>query len=360
MNKRLSRDAVALAFLSVAVGLALAQAVRGQQTTTTTQTTQAVQNPDGTWTVIQYPTNKEVVVDLTPADELLGMTGQARVTRKPEYTEISLTLAGIRYELLIDREGREYLGRKVSDKQFKTCNERMLAIQDGYQVKETSEKCPGAPVIRALNLYAVDPFGKVTMLGPINLSDNTAQQNFITPLERFMLVLSPDANLTTVSPTANVAFRSTVPQGFAVIPLIGDIHEKVAATTTAGSTTTYTAPMLGIPIYQRGSTSEVKVKLSGPLTGSRVNFDIEPRKDGPTTVVARFHELKEAPAGQVYVLWAVSPDNKYVRLGQIVNTGARNEAEIKSETTLPEFGLFITLESDLSTPTGVVVGTVIP
>src|SRR5687767_15876578 len=37
------------------------------QTTVTTQTTQAVQNSDGTWTVIQYPANKEVVVDFTPA-----------------------------------------------------------------------------------------------------------------------------------------------------------------------------------------------------------------------------------------------------------------------------------------------------
>src|SRR5688500_16763165 len=37
------------------------------RTTVTTQTTQAVQNSDGTWTVIQYPANKEVVVDFTPA-----------------------------------------------------------------------------------------------------------------------------------------------------------------------------------------------------------------------------------------------------------------------------------------------------
>jgi hypothetical protein len=365
MSRRLIRDAVAPTFLSIALSIALAQVALGQQTSTTqttvtTQTTQAVQNADGSWTVIQYPANREVVIDLTPTTDLSGMTGQARVTRKMEYTEISLTLAGIRYELLIDRDGREYLGRKVSDKQFKTCNERMLAIQDGYQVKETSEKCPGAPIIHALNLYAVDPLGKVTMLGPINLSDDKAQQNFITSLDRFMLVLSPDANLTTYSPTANVAFRSRVPAGFAVVPLVGPSGERVAAVSTTGYTTTYTAPMLNIPSLHRGSDTELKVRLSGALTGSRVNFNIEPRKDGPTTVVARFHELKEAPAGQVYVLWAVSPDNKYVRLGQIVNTGARNEAEIKSETTLPEFGLFITLESDPTTPTGDVVGTVIP
>jgi len=75
-------------------------------------------------------------------------------------------------------------------------------------------------------------------------------------------------------------------------------------------------------------------------------------------IVARFHELKEAPAGQVYVLWAVSPDNKYVKLGQVVNTGRRNEAEIKSETTLPDFGLLITLQPEGEAPAGDVVGTV--
>jgi hypothetical protein len=175
-----------------------------------------------------------------------------------------------------------------------------------------------------------------------------------------MLVLSPDAGLNTYGPTTAYAFRSAVPQGFAVVPLNRPEGERVAATSTAGATTAYTAPMLGIPRFARGSDTEVKVKLAGALTGSRVNFNIEPRKDGPTTVVARFHELKEAPAGHVYVLWAVSPDNKYVKLGQVVNTGARNEAEIKSETTLADFGLLITLEEEHSMPTGAVVGTVMP
>jgi hypothetical protein len=58
----------------------------------------------------------------------------------------------------------------------------------------------------------------------------------------------------------------------------------------------------------------------------------------------RFHELQDAPAGQVFVLWAVSPDNKFVKLGQVVNVPGRNEAEIKSETSLPDFGLLVTME----------------
>jgi hypothetical protein len=290
-----------------------AQSQQPTQTTVTTQTTQAVQNADGTWTVIQYPANKEVVLDFTPGPTFSTAKGRARVMRMSDHTMINLDLSGL------------------------------PANTTG------------------MNLYAVDPLGKATLLGPVTLNGGAATQSFNTPLDRFMLVLSPDADLTSFGPNTSVAFRSAVPQGFAVVPLSSNpVAEKVSATSTSGATSAYTAPMLNVPSLHRGSTSEVKVKLAGELTGSRVNFSLEPRKDGPTTIVARFHEMKEAPAGKVYVVWAVSPDNKYVKLGQVVNTGARNEAEIKSETTLPEFGLLITLEDELSTPTGVVVGTIMP
>ena len=68
----------------------------------------------------------------------------------------------------------------------------------------------------------------------------------------------------------------------------------------------------------------------------------------------RFHDLKEAPKGTAYILWAVAPDNTYQKLGQIVNVKGRNEAEIKSETTLPDFGLLLTTE-DLGTTTGTII-----
>ena len=73
----------------------------------------------------------------------------------------------------------------------------------------------------------------------------------------------------------------------------------------------------------------------------------------------RFHDLKEAPAGQKYIVWAVSPDNKYTKLGQIVNTEGRNEAEIRSEVNLPDFGLVVTMENaDGEMPVGPAVGTI--
>jgi hypothetical protein len=106
---------------------------------------------------------------------------------------------------------------------------------------------------------------------------------------------------------------------------------------------------------------KIKVHFTGALTGARANVFITPRKDGPAPVKMRFHELKEAPAGKVFVLWAVSPDNKFVKLGQIVNTGKRNEAEIQAETTIPDFGLLVTMEDATGIgerPIGVRVGDI--
>jgi len=40
----------------------------------------------------------------------------------------------------------------------------------------------------------------------------------------------------------------------------------------------------------------------------------------------------------------VTPENQFVKLGQILNSRGRNEAEIKTETNLPDFGLLVTME----------------
>jgi hypothetical protein len=306
MSKRLLLFAGSCA---LALGMAGAAYAQTPTTTVTTTQTQAVQNPDGSWTVIQYPVNKEVVVDLTPGTTFVNAHGRARIIRKADGTSIALDLSGLPADAA------------------------------------------------ALNLYAVDPFGKVTLLGPVNISNGVAQQTFTTPMDKFMLVLSPESDLTAYAPDTTFAFRSAVPAGYAVVPLTSARGEHVAATTTAGATTAYTAPMLNIPSFRRGSDTLIKTRLAGALSGARVNFKITPRKDGPTEVVARFHQLKNAPAGQEYVLWAVSPEGKYTKLGQIVNPGDRNEAEIKSETSLADFGLLVTVQPEGETPAGDVVVT---
>jgi hypothetical protein len=315
MSKRL------LSFVGgIALALTTAGAALAQETTTTTRTTQttAVQNADGSWTVVEYPADQETVVNLTPTTILPSATGTARVLRTASGTTVRLDLSGLTGD------------------------------------------------VSNLNLYAVDPTGHVTLLGPVSATNGTATFSTTTPLNRFMMVLSPDPNLTTITPTTRVLLRSAVPQGLAVIPLgsRGErdgaaVGEKVSAITSNSATPAYAAPMLGIPGFRRGTDTEMKINFSGEMTGARANVYLEPRKDGPTTIKMRFHELKDAPAGRVYVLWAVSPDNKFVRLGQIVNTGQRNEAQIQTETSLQDFGLFVTLEEEASTPTGAIVGTVI-
>ncbi len=316
--------------------LALA-AIALAQTTTVTKT---VQNPDGTYTIIEYPVKKEVTLNLTPVS-VVGAKGVATILRDDDGTRIKLNLTNVPADMT------------------------------------------------AMTLYAVDDAGTVTPLGPVAIANGTGTLTATTPLSKFMLFASPESEVTAYDPNTKVFFRSAVPEGFTVIPMHRTGDEKVAAvgapvsataqtttTTTPGAVvqsssgttvvvpmtetrTTYSAPLLNIPAYKTGDDTKIKVDFTGALTGARANVFITPRKDGPTEVKMRFHELKEAPAGQSFILWAVSPDNKYIRLGQIVNTGGRNEAEIKSEVPLPDFGLIVTLESALGEmPAGPAIGTI--
>ncbi|MGI8565487.1 MAG: hypothetical protein ACR2LZ_03275 [Pyrinomonadaceae bacterium] len=306
--------------LTLCLGMSSSAFAQNTQTTTTTttQTTKAVQNTDGTWTVIEYPADKEVTVDLSPTTMIPGAKGTAKIMRMTDQTTVNLDLSGLSGD------------------------------------------------VTSYNLYAVDPMGKTTILGPVAITDGVAKQSFTTPMDKFMLVLSPEGNLTTVGAETKVALRSAVPQGYAVVPQSSSgerdgaaVGERVAAATTTGASSAYNVPMLGIPGFRRGTDTEMKINFSGALTGSRANVYIEPRKDGPTTIKMRFHELKDAPGGFNYVVWAVSPDNKYTRLGQVVNTGQRNEAQIQTETSLQDFGLLVTTEKgEGATPTGEVIGTI--
>lgn len=316
MNRRLLSIAGGLVLTFSTAGLALAQDTSTATTTTTVR--QTVQNADGTYTIIEYPVGREVMVNLTPTTMIPGASGTAKITRMADKTMIDLNLTGL-------------TGDATS-----------------------------------YNVYAVDPAGKVTLLGPVTVSNGVGTLSTTTPLNRFMIVLSPQADLATYAPDTQVVLRSAVPTGFAVVPLSSSgerdgaaVAENVTATSTSGGTSGYRAPLLGIPGFRRGTDTELKINFAGALAGARANVYIEPRKDGPATIKMRFHELKEAPAGKIFVVWAVSPDNKFVKLGQIVNTGGRNEAQIQTETALRDFGLFVTLEDEQSTPTGTIVGTVI-
>jgi hypothetical protein len=313
-----------------AVMLTLALAAVALAQTTTTTVTKTVQNPDGTYTIIEYPAKKEVTLSLNPVN-IANAKGVATILRDDDGTRIKLNLTDVPAD------------------------------------------------VTALTLYAVDDKGVVTALGPVAITNGVGTLATTTPLSKFMLIASPEAALTAYDPNTKVFFRSAVPEGFAVIPLNRSASgEQVSATSTPGTTTpsttvtpsttmtpgmtmstTYSAPMLNIPAFKKGDDTKIKVDFTGALTGARANVFITPRKDGPTEVKMRFHELKDAPAGQKFILWAVGPDNKFVKLGQVVNVAGRNEAEIKSETTLQDFGLVITMEgADAEMPAGPSVATI--
>ncbi len=298
MNKCMSLLAATLVISSSA---ALAAAQTGITTTTTVTTpttvTQTTQNADGTYTVIEYPVGKETIVNLNPV-RITGAKGVATILRDDNGTRIKLNLTGVPND------------------------------------------------VSGLNLYTVDPAGVITSLGPITVTNGLGTFETTTPLNRFMLVASPEATLTTYDPNTKVFFRSAAPEGFAVIPhTVVPLGENVGATavaTTAAST--YTVPMLNIPAYKRGDDTKLKLNFSGLMSGARANVFITPHRGKATQVKMRFHELKEAPTGQTYILWAVSPANQFEKLGQIVNLKNHNEAEIKARTMLPDFGLLVTLE----------------
>jgi hypothetical protein len=300
MNKRIPFLAAALLIFSMAaIVAAQTEVVVPQKTTTTTTATKVVQNDDGTYTVIEYPVGKEVQLTFTPVGLATTKT-VGTVIRDDTGTRIVLNMTGVPAE------------------------------------------------VSAVNVYAVDDTGAITSLGPVVLSNGTGKFMATTPLTKFMIVASPEDTLTAYDANTKIFFRSAVPTGFAVIPhTTAPVGETVGATTTSGGTpaTAYTVPMLNIPAYKKGDDTKLKIDFTGEMAGARANLFIEPHKKGNETEVRmRFHELKEAPTGKAYILWAVSPDNQFFKLGQIVNFKGQNEAEIKANTTLPDFGLLVTME----------------
>jgi len=281
--------------------------------------TTTVQTSEGIYTIVEYPTGKETVVTLNPVG-LAGATGRATILRDPNGATIKLNLTSL------------------------------------------------PPDVTSMNVYAIDPTGAPVLLGQVEVNSGIGTFTTTTPLTQFMLVASPEAALTAYDTNTKIYFRSEVPTGLTVIPITSAVGEQVAAvvpTETVAVTSDYTVPMLGIPTFKRGDDTKLKINFSGAMEGARANIFIKPRKHGKATeVLMHFHDLKEAPKGTAYILWAVSPDNQYQRLGEIVNVKGRNEAESKSETSFDASGLLLTAEdlgttkSTIITPSGHRVGAI--
>src|SRR5437870_6230148 len=299
MSKRL------IAVLGAAMLLLSVTVVAVAQKTKTT----TVQTSEGIYTIVEYPVGKETVVTLNPVG-LAGATGRATILRDPSGATIKLNLTSL------------------------------------------------PPDVTSMNVYAIDPTGAPVLLGQVEVNSGIGTFTTTTPLTQFMLVASPEAALTAYDTNTKIYFRSEVPTGLTVIPITSAVGEQVAAvvpTETVAAPSDYAVPMLGIPTFKKGDDTKLKINFSGAMEGARANIFIEPHKRGKLTEVRmRFHELKQAPKGQAYILWAVSSDNQFQRLGQIVNVKGRNEAEIQSETAFDDFGLMLATE-DLGVTTGTII-----
>lgn len=260
---------------------------------------EVVVNPDGSYTVIEYPVGKEVMVTLTPSSTVATAKGTAKVIRSTDGTKVYFDMSGV------------------------------------------------PATVTSYHAYAVDPAGATTYLGPITFTNGVAKAEFSTPLNQFMLVVSPNEGLTAVSP-ANVVFQSAVPTGYAVVPK--RVSENRIAEVAGDVRFKYDVPLLNISTFP-DTEKEIKMKFTGELKGLEGKAYID-REKGTTKIKMHFDDMNKVPANKRFTLWTVSPDGKYTKLGTIVHGGNREEAEIKSETALTDFGLFITAEdADVTVPT---------
>src|SRR6266404_2465836 len=181
-RRNIMRKSVVTVIGAALLLFSLAVVAASQVQTTTVTKVQSVQNPDGTYTIVEYPVGKETVVTLNPIN-ITGATGRATILRDDSGTTIKLNL-----------------NRLPAD-------------------------------LASLNLYAVDPTGAVTMLGPVEVANGVGTFTTTTPLTRFMFFASPEANLTAYDPSTKIFFRSAVPSGLAVIPIGGGraVGEPVGA-----------------------------------------------------------------------------------------------------------------------------------
>lgn len=274
------------------------------QDVTVTKKTEVVQNADGTYTVIEYPVGKEVIINLAPVTTVTGSTGVARVMRAADGTKVWVDLSGV----------------------------------------------PAATT--SVYAYAVDPTGVPTLLGPIKIDNGVAKAEFSTPMNQFMLVLSPTEGLTAIDTATPIFYRSALPTGYAIVPrrISEDRVVAVSPSVISRDPVAYDVPLLNVATFG-DSEREVKLKFGGELTGLEAKASIG-REKGVTKVKMHFDDMNKVPKNKRFTLWTYSPDGKYTKLGQVINSGKRDEAEIKSETTLTDFGLFVTAEdANVTIPT---------
>lgn len=273
------------------------------------QDTTVIANADGSYTVVEYPFDKNVEVRLVPIKGI-NSTGMAHVLHTKDGTKVVFNITG--------------------------------APADWKNVYA----------------YAVDPAGASTFLGPIAFTEGVGKAEFMTPGDKFMLVVSPNEGLTAYDTTTSYVFRSEVPAGFAIVPrgkVVAPVS-AVAASVVTRDGMTYNVPMLGVAKF-KGHKTDLRLKFeTGELSGLEAKAFLKP-VDGKTQITMKFSDLQKVPLNKRFVLWASSPQG-YTKIGQIIHAGPKDTAQIRGETALTDFGLLLTVEdADVERPTGTIYST---
>jgi hypothetical protein len=260
---------------------------------------EVVANPDGTYSVIEYPVGREVTVNLMPSATITGGKGLARVMRTATGTKVVFDVSGL-------------------------------------------------PATGSYYAYAVDPAGVPTLLGPLTVTNGVARAEFTTPMNQFMLALAPTESWASFTPN-EALFLSQVPTGLTGVPL----KTRTAAVVSVGSPNqnqfAYNVPLLNIPAF---GDDEKTLTLKFPeYQGLEAKITVD-REKGATKVIMAMENMKRAPETKRFVLWTRSADGQFTKLGQVINSGRRDDTKIASETSLGDFGLFVTVEdTDVAVPT---------
>lgn len=288
---RIFKGMIAVLVMSVFASLAAAQVVTKKE---------VVVHPDGSYTVIQYPVDKEVTVNLLPSASITGK-GIARVMHTADGTKVYFDVNGV------------------------------------------------PTTTTSYYAYAVDPAGTPTLLGPLTFTNGVASAEFTTPMDQFMLVLSPTEGLTGVT-ASNVVFTSELPSGYTLVPR--RVIETPVSAVAASVVTRYEVPLLNVPSFGEDAKTVVLHWNAGELKGLDAKAHIHKHKGDATTIRMDFDDMKKIPAGKRFVLWTYAPDGTYTRIGQVYNWKNRDDATIDAKTTLDNFGLLMTVEdTDVTIPT---------
>lgn len=300
--------------LALAISLLIAGLSTAQAQTDQTQGLSESQSLNAIWTVVEYPQDKEVVVELLPTSLLPNAGGKAKVLRAQNETTIVLEVTN--------------------------------AGDDTY------------------HLYAVDSLGNASLLAEARFSAENSSISAKTPLSRFMLILSPDSDLTGIESNTRILLRSSVPEGLTVIPRetgAGAVTMPVSLPTEP-DTSDYDPPMLGITSLTKGKESQMRARYSTGFETTRSSIFIKPLKRGASQIKILLNLPEQrGEGGSRYVLWAFSSAGSYSMLGQFSPTKKNGELKIETETDLRDFGLFITIEGEdtLTTPAGPILATIV-